>query len=544
MLEQLTFLLAAGSAYKSTSQWDIVPIIIDLDQNNGNLTRAAQQLNLYRKIHREVEESDGQSEFFKYRVRQLNEVAPQASEGFHISVNTANKNSLEETIDYGGLPVSNSGSKTKGLIDLLYSKEDLKMNLNIGFQGKPHIGTMVLGQLALTNNRGLWKEPNFNAFVNNFHKGDRVFVISSIFGGTGAAGFPWLLKTLRSEAVSTVNSAFKTAPIGALVMMPYFTIQQNSNSPITSNAFITKTKAALKFYNSNLREANAFYYMADDPTNSNTGFPNNPGGAQQNNPPHIAELFGATALFHYLNLSNAELPMPTSANGPKAYRYGLGIGPGEHHVQLRHFERGRPSRRWIAAPLTRFYYTSILIRKILEHAGDNSWARDSDIVIVSKNWFKRNIDQGFFNREFYTNLKQFMDAFTQWLQAYERPNPNCLVFNPFVSDPAVMGTKQHLDSPGADTMNELIKGDAPVGAGKGVVEKTGRTSAGHGLYTIRGNDLGFWELIRRMNNLVAEVKTLKGKTDEQSRAIRLLELTYRTSQRFLNDYKHLETTAP
>ena len=61
--------------------------------------------------------------------------------------------------------------------------------MDIGFVGNPNIGSTVLNQFRYSD--------VFQAFAENFGANDRIFIVSSIFGGTGAAGFPILLKNIR-----------------------------------------------------------------------------------------------------------------------------------------------------------------------------------------------------------------------------------------------------------------------------------------------------------------------------------------------------------
>ena len=72
----------------------------------------------------------------------------------------------------------------------------LDVEMDIGFVGNPNIGSVVLNQFK--------DSQEFKEFASNFNEGDRVFVISSIFGGTGAAGFPTILKNIR-DAMNNRN---------------------------------------------------------------------------------------------------------------------------------------------------------------------------------------------------------------------------------------------------------------------------------------------------------------------------------------------------
>ena len=76
--------------------------------------------------------------------------------------------------------------------------------------------------------------PQFAQFAQSFHQGDKIFIINSIFGGTGAAGFPLLLKVLRSGNPSITNSQdIKNAHIGAITVLPYFNVTSDPPSKIS-----------------------------------------------------------------------------------------------------------------------------------------------------------------------------------------------------------------------------------------------------------------------------------------------------------------------
>ena len=119
--------------------------------------------------------------------------------------------------------------------------------MDIGFVGSPNIGSVAINQFKDSN--------EFKQFSNVFQKTDRIFIVSSIFGGTGAAGYPIIVKNIRNADNNTaVNNRgdLRNAKIGALTVLPYFNIQQDENSPISRADFISKTKSALFYYHDNL----------------------------------------------------------------------------------------------------------------------------------------------------------------------------------------------------------------------------------------------------------------------------------------------------
>jgi hypothetical protein len=63
------------------------------------------------------------------------------------------------------------------------------MRLSWGCVGNPSIGAIVLNQMLEGD---IYKSLNISSK-------DGVFIISSIFGGTGAAGFPLLVNKIRKD---------------------------------------------------------------------------------------------------------------------------------------------------------------------------------------------------------------------------------------------------------------------------------------------------------------------------------------------------------
>lgn len=78
----------------------------------------------------------------------------------------------------------------KAMMKILFSDKNLNSSMDVGFKGNPNIGSVVLNQIV--------RSVDFEDFANSFEADDKIFIISSIFGGTGASGFPLLLKTLRT----------------------------------------------------------------------------------------------------------------------------------------------------------------------------------------------------------------------------------------------------------------------------------------------------------------------------------------------------------
>ena len=145
----------------------------------------------------------------------------------------------------------------------------------------------------------------FQAFCNACQKGDRIFIISSIFGGTGASGYPLLEKKVRN---STDHPNVKDAIMGAVSVLPYFSLEDPSttDSDIDSANFLTKTKSALAYYEQSVM-SDYIYYVGEQ--GMKTTYANDE--KKQEDKAHFVELVAATALFDFL--SKTDKPDKTQA---------------------------------------------------------------------------------------------------------------------------------------------------------------------------------------------------------------------------------------
>ena len=154
----------------------------------------------------------------------------------------AEKKSFSQYLNVGALA---NDDVNNYLIQTLYSKENLKNSLSVGFKGNPSVGTVVLNEMISGAD---W----YDAFQRHCEKGDRVFIISSIFGGTGASGYPLLEKKIKEDEA---HPQVKNALMGAVTVLPYYSLDDptTSGSDIDSANFYTKTKAALSYYEKSVK---------------------------------------------------------------------------------------------------------------------------------------------------------------------------------------------------------------------------------------------------------------------------------------------------
>lgn len=177
--------------------------------------------------------------------------------------------------------------------NLLFTKDDLDMPLSVGYVGRPNIGSVVLNSEALAT-------EGFRTIINNLSNADGVVVVGSLFGGTGAAGFPLLVNT-----INTLRNENRPL-LGGVAVLPYFDTskQQNIDQPIDirkydvdSGSFDVKTRAALMYYDAHMNDMDYRYYVGDG--SHKDMYEHCVGGSNQNNRANRVELFAALSVIDF-----------------------------------------------------------------------------------------------------------------------------------------------------------------------------------------------------------------------------------------------------
>ena len=263
-------------------------------------------------------------------------------------------------------------------------------SLIVGFKGNPNIGSVVLNQFA--------NSQEYKDFANGFQQGDRIFIVSSIFGGTGASGFPLLLKTIRSDRSSQSWNLISKSAVGAVTVLPYFSVSQDDNSGVDSSTFASKTKSALAYYEHNISAnggINALYYIGD---NIPASYENHDGGSEQKNNAHIIELCSALAILKFAATPDTELSGDTLH-----YEYGLDTNNVDIS-QIIFGDLGRETKAAIQKPMSQLLLMyKYLLNECEKEYKHQPWAIDN------------NLDSSFFTSDFYKDLMDLLDNYREWL---------------------------------------------------------------------------------------------------------------------------------
>jgi hypothetical protein len=133
----------------------------------------------------------------------------------------------------------------------------------------------------------------------------RVFIVGSVFGGTGAAGFPTLgsKNLIKFNENAKIGDKLSKVLLGGALILPYFSFETDSNTEekmfVTTNDFPIATKAALQYYNEKDLGFDQIYFIGDSLGQKVGKF--GVGSGKQTNSPHYIELVSGLAAFDFFD---------------------------------------------------------------------------------------------------------------------------------------------------------------------------------------------------------------------------------------------------
>jgi hypothetical protein len=321
-LEAFTHMCAMGMF--DSKEIDI--LTLDTDFTNGNKQRTETLIDTYNDIKRNPDGSDGNANnnsFFSAKLNKTEFVSNYSPKG---------KRSFEELTN---LKSEGTLSDNKLLADLFLGEAVQGFNLEHGYRAQTHMGSYLMYHSFIEVAKKLSKGENLNdmenkfgKFLLNIHKAGahaKIFVLGSIFGGTGASSIPVLPKALN-DALKIYDSSFELHPeakFGATLLTEYFEFKKPDESQkkekkdgvIADSSFFTlNSQAALQFYESDptvKRTYKKMYHIGwpikvVDFSKDKKDTKTDTGGPTQKNPCHITEFLCACAAWDFFN-SDSEL---------------------------------------------------------------------------------------------------------------------------------------------------------------------------------------------------------------------------------------------
>lgn len=290
-----SFIHLTGAGLLKDSQ-EVNVIYIDADVSCGNLLRTQSAANAYEKACK-VGRVD--NNVFANNIVQYEAWNPVGDES--------------EVMDniFQRMYMLEGGEAHKGLgmlYDALFTEQERRTNLDKGFRGHPAIGAAIMNR-ELSDKKEPWATIMTKM---NSDKDAKVFLMGSVFGGTGAAGFPTIAKLLKKYLKKDENGKCIAKISGALIL-PYFQFPQADDDERNEmqakvDEFMLNTKAALEYYNDNKIVGDVFtsiYTIGDNELNEVKSF--SLGSNTQKNEPHFIELYAGLAAMDFFNKKEYEI---------------------------------------------------------------------------------------------------------------------------------------------------------------------------------------------------------------------------------------------
>lgn len=293
-IDNYTYMCAAGLGPENLWMG-----IVDQDQPNGNVNKAKTNITEYQNLYTKLK-SEGQnnissnSNLFKTNIR------TEASDLHWTPIDGVTDPTLKELFEYDILK-----EDLQHLMECLYhSENDLELSLKEGFRGRPSIGTAAM-IAKMQEDVPFWQ--NIFDALNDVTQGReiRIFLVSSIFGGTGASGFPSIARLIRS--ILKAKGITENIHIGGSLLLPYFTFPKPDDATDLEDAaladtFLQQSRGALDYYHKMFDRNKVFdelYLVGWDPLIKLNYFDS--GGVNQTNPPLMPELYSCLAASSFFN---------------------------------------------------------------------------------------------------------------------------------------------------------------------------------------------------------------------------------------------------
>lgn len=314
--------------------------LIDQDNANGNVQRTETLLNLIHRIQDELatggnkldwtdQNPDERTSLLSVPLRKLFA----DTDACHWRPAPEKLNTLAEILQEGQMTTAQ-----KDLFDLLFrpsgaapGDKEQDLRLEEGYRGRAHVGSAALLS-ALHHD-----SPQFlTTMTELMRKGIstsqvRIMLVGSLFGGTGAAGFPTIARSLHKLRQPGNNQRInaEAVKIGGALMLPYFGFRDPDESGanvITTAQLLPQARVAVNYYDRLIEQEGVFdhLYIAGWDKVINLDY-HEPGRGEQRNPALLPELVAAMGVADFFTLKAIEpqrQPMMAARRAADALTWG------------------------------------------------------------------------------------------------------------------------------------------------------------------------------------------------------------------------------
>ena len=293
---------------------EINMLALDTDLENGNFNRLKElvkdtylKVKGYNKTHYALENT-----FFSAKIN-FYEFCPDYS-----NIGKNGKFTSLSSFPY-------ADKEEKDLAKLLLTDNVREFDLKHGYRSQTHLGSLLMYHSILQEVKDNPK-ANLSQFIQSIFDASeqgnaRVFVLGSVFGGTGASSIPVIPKAFNAAInIIVPGKSLSKAFFGATLLSSYFKFpppdeSQRQNQLVVANAknFALNSQVAMMFYNEDKTVKTTYqkFYMLGTTSNDfetqQEGKETLTGGAKQKNDSHYIELLSAFSAYDFFSVKKAEL---------------------------------------------------------------------------------------------------------------------------------------------------------------------------------------------------------------------------------------------
>lgn len=309
-IESFTHLCAMGMF----DETEVHMLALDTDKDNGNFSRLKNLKEAYiktkgvNKKHYSLKDT-----FFSANLHY-----------YQFSPDYSNLSTFDAIFHYGDTKHNNP--EKAAIADLLLTDGAKEFDLKHGYRAQTHLGSMLMYHSIIddvkNNDRGDLKKFIQELISASTTGKPKVFILGSVFGGTGASSIPIIPKAIKKAAslISDATDIEKNAFFGSTILTSYFSFplpndEEKKKQKIiaTSDKFALNSQAAMMFYEADdtvKQTYQKFYLMGTDTIDSKLGKIKDKtitGGLDQENDSHYIELLSAFAAYDFFNRTENEL---------------------------------------------------------------------------------------------------------------------------------------------------------------------------------------------------------------------------------------------
>ncbi len=315
-IESLIHLCAMGM-FDNT---EIHLLALDTDKNNGNFSRLKEVKEAYvnSKNLDKANRTPLAETFFSADIKY-----------YEFSPDYEKKSTFCDVFNYGNTKYNKP--EEADLADLVLSDNVENFNLRHGYRAQTHLGSMMMYHSIVEAARSKTGNELKN-FLQELIKATtsgtpKVFILGSVFGGTGASSIPIIPQALSKAAEIMSNGAaniLRGAYFASTLLTAYFSFKAPSADELkdqkviaTSDKFALNSQVAMMFYDDDTTVHNTYqrFYMMG--TDGQTWDPmvrakdkitkTITGGGDQKNDSHYIELLAACAALDFFNCDEDHL---------------------------------------------------------------------------------------------------------------------------------------------------------------------------------------------------------------------------------------------